>query len=72
MDKMPLIKMLPSINSYKKGKHITNIKVEELKVKKGKIKSDNGLLYNIDGKILSSGIIEFEIIENGLLRAYFS
>lgn len=72
IDKIPLLKMLPLISRYKKGEHIDHKAVEELKVKKGKIKSETELLYNIDGTILTSKEIEFEIVENGLLWAYFS
>ena len=64
--------MLPSlIIRYKHGLLENSIYLDEIKVKKGQIKSDEKILANIDGEIFENKIINFEIIENCLSWTYF-
>lgn len=69
--KLPNI-LLPSlIIRYKHGLLENSKYLDEIKVKKGQIKSDENILANIDGEIFENKIINFEIIENCLSWVYF-
>ena len=69
--KLPNI-LLPSlIIRYKHGLLENSKYLDEIKVKKGQIKSDEKILANIDGEIFENKIINFEIIENCLSWVYF-
>lgn len=69
--KLPIL-LLPSlIIRYKFGLLENSKYLDEIKVKKGKIKSKENILANIDGEIFENKIINFEIIENCLSWTYF-
>lgn len=69
--KLPSL-LLPSlIIRYKHGLLENSKYLDEIKVKKGQIKSDEKILANIDGEIFENKIINFEIIENCLSWTYF-
>lgn len=69
--KLPSL-LLPSlIIRYKHGLLENSKYLDEIKVKKGQIKSDEKILANIDGEIFENKIINFEIIENCLSWVYF-
>lgn len=69
--KLPNI-LLPSlIVRYKHGLLENSKYLDEIKVKKGQIKSNEKILANIDGEIFENKIINFEIIENCLSWTYF-
>lgn len=69
--KLPSI-LLPSlIIRYKFGLLENSKYLDEIKVKKGKIKSNINILANIDGEIFENKEINFEIIENCLNWSYF-
>ena len=69
--KLPSL-LLPSlIIRYKHGLLENSKYLDEIKVKKGQIKSDKKILANIDGEIFENKIINFEIIENCLSWTYF-
>lgn len=69
--KLPNI-LLPSlIIRYKHGLLENSKYLDEIKVKKGQIKSNEKILANIDGEIFENKIINFEIIENCLSWVYF-
>lgn len=68
--KLPNI-LLPSlIVRYKFGLLENSKYLDEIKIKKGKIKSDTPILANIDGEIFQSKKINFEIIEKALTWSY--
>lgn len=68
--KLPNI-LLPSlIIRYKFGLLENSKYLDEIKIKKGKIKSDTPILANIDGEIFQSKEINFEIIEKALTWSY--
>lgn len=68
--KLPNI-LLPSlIVRYKFGLLENSKYLDEIKIKKGKIKSDTPILANIDGEIFQSKEINFEIIEKALTWSY--
>ncbi|WP_040397676.1 diacylglycerol/lipid kinase family protein [Anaerococcus senegalensis] len=68
--KLPNI-LLPSlIIRYKFGLLENSKYLDEIKIKKGKIKSDRPILANIDGEIFQSKEINFEIIEKALTWSY--
>lgn len=68
--KLPNI-LLPSlIIRYKFGLLENSKYLDEIKIKKGKIKSDTPILANIDGEIFQSKEINFEIIEKTLTWSY--
>lgn len=69
--KLPSL-LLPSlIIRYKHGLLENSKYLDEIKVKKGQIKSNEKILANIDGEIFENKIINFEIIENCLSWTYF-
>lgn len=69
--KLPSL-LLPSlIIRYKHGLLENSKYLDEIKVKKGQIKSDEKILANIDGEIFENKIINFEILENCLSWTYF-
>lgn len=69
--KLPSL-LLPSlIIRYKFGLLENSKYLDEIKVRKGKIKSKENILANIDGEIFKSKEINFEILENSLTRTYF-
>ena len=64
--------LLPSlIIRYKFGLLENSKYLDEIKIKKGKIKSRENILANIDGEIFKSKEINFEVLENSLTRTYF-
>lgn len=68
--KLPNI-LLPSlIIRYKFGLLENSKYLDEIKIKKGKIKSDRPILANIDGEIFQSEEINFKIIEKALTWSY--
>ncbi len=68
--KLPNI-LLPSlIIRYKFGLLENSKYLDEIKIKKGKIKSDRPILANIDGEIFQSEEINFKIIEKSLTWSY--
>ena len=68
--KLPNI-LLPSlIVRYKFGLLENSKYLDEIKIKKGKIKSDTPILANIDGEIFQGKEINFEIIEKALTWSY--
>lgn len=68
--KLPNI-LLPSlIIRYKFGLLENSKYLDEIKIKKGKIKSDRPILANIDGEIFQSKEINFKIIEKALTWSY--
>ena len=68
--KLPNI-LLPSlIIRYKFGLLENSKYLDEIKIKKGKIKSDRPILENIDGEIFQSEEINFKIIEKALTWSY--
>lgn len=70
--KLPNI-LLPSlIVRYKFGLLENSKYLDEIKIKKGKIKSDTPILANIDGEIFQSKEINFEIIEKALTWSYLN
>lgn len=69
--KLPSL-LLPSlIIRYKFGLLENSKYLDEIKIKKGKIKSRENILANIDGEIFKSKEINFEVLENSLTRTYF-
>ena len=69
--KLPSL-LLPSlIIRYKFGLLENSKYLDEIKIKKGTIKSKEKILANIDGEIFENKIINFEIIENCLSWTYF-
>lgn len=69
--KLPNI-LLPSlIIRYKFGLLENSKYLDEIKVKKGQIRSSEKILANIDGEIFESKEINFEILENSLTWTYF-
>lgn len=69
--KLPSL-LLPSlIVRYKFGLLENSKYLDEIKVKKGKIKSRENILANIDGEIFKSKEINFGVLENSLTRTYF-
>lgn len=69
--KLPSL-LLPSlIIRYKFGLLENSKYLDEIKIKKGKIKSKENILANIDGEIFKSKEINFEILKNSLIWTYF-
>lgn len=69
--KLPSL-LLPSlIIRYKFGLLENSKYLDEIKIKKGKIKSRENILANIDGEIFKCKEINFEVLENSLTRTYF-
>lgn len=69
--KLPTLLLPFLIIAYKLGR-VEKIKyLEEIKIKKGYVKSDKNFLANIDGEIFESREIHFEVIKNAINWLYF-
>lgn len=64
--KIPLIRFIPLIKKYKKGRHKESKYINEIKVKSGTIKSKNKFIANADGEIFETKEIRFEVLPKAL------
>lgn len=72
VDAMPLLRMLPLIPKYKKGRHLSDPAVHAWQVTGGRIRAIDGLLLgNLDGETFSRSSIGFKIIPKGMNFAFY-
>lgn len=66
-EKMSLLKMLPLIFKYKKGKHLSHKLIYFQELTKGRIEFEKELMVNVDGEIFETDYLDFNV-EPGSLK----
>ena len=65
-EKMSLIKMVPLIFKYKKGKHLTHNLIHFHKLTKGRIEFEKEIMVNVDGEIFKTDYLDFRVSPKAL------
>lgn len=65
-EKMSLLKMLPLIFKYKKGKHLSHKLIHFHKLTKGRIEFEKELMVNVDGEIFKTDYLDFRVSPKAL------
>ena len=65
-EKMSLLKMVPLIFKYKKGKHLSHKLIHFQELTKGRIEFEKELMVNVDGEIFKTDYLDFRVSPKAL------
>ena len=65
-EKMSLLKLIPLIFKYKKGKHLSNSLIHFQKLTNGHIEFEQKLMVNVDGEIFTTDYLDYEVMKKSL------